>query len=154
VALRDLKSPTQRPKTPDPGQSPPPLVPGFQVHGLMLERACIVGGRGCSDGGAALPGTSRCRNHTRSNWGVYRPEHTHVYRSSEWTSARARVLREQPICAVDGCAGGASEVDHIVPLSRGGAPYDRQNLRGLCSDHHRQRSSQQGAEAKRRQVTE
>jgi 5-methylcytosine-specific restriction endonuclease McrA len=117
---------------------------------MPLRRACIARGRDCSDGGFALPGTSRCRNHTRSNWGVYRPEHTHIYRSPEWKSARARVLGEQPVCAAEDCTARSSEVDHIVPLSRGGAPYDRQNLRGLCSEHHRQRSSAQGAEAKKR----
>jgi 5-methylcytosine-specific restriction endonuclease McrA len=115
----------------------------------MPKRVCIARGRGCSDGGMALPGTSRCRNHTRSNWGVYRPEHTHVYRNSEWTSARARVLREQPVCAVGGCGARSSEVDHITPLSHGGPPYDRQNLRGLCSDHHHQRSSAQGGAARK-----
>lgn len=121
---------------------------------MPIARACIVGGRGCSDGGRALPGTSRCRNHTRSNWGSYRPEHAPVYRTRQWTDIRSRVLREQPICAEDGCGARSVEVDHIVPLSRGGPPYERSNFRGLCSDHHRQRSSKQGAEAtkkKRRQ---
>jgi 5-methylcytosine-specific restriction enzyme A len=117
---------------------------------MPLRRACIVGNRECSDNGHALPGTSRCRNHTRSNWGVHRPEHGVVYRSPEWKSARARVLREQPVCAVEDCIARSSEVDHITPLSRGGAPFARENLRGLCSNHHRKRSSQQGGEAKKR----
>jgi 5-methylcytosine-specific restriction endonuclease McrA len=30
------------------------------------------------------------------------------------------------------------EVDHIVPLSEGGAPYDRENLRGVCRPCHHQ----------------
>lgn len=85
----------------------------------MLARACIIGGRGCSDGKRALPGTSRCRNHSRSNWGSYKAAHAAVYRTREWTDVRARVLKEQPLCA---CGGRASEVDHITPLSHGGAP--------------------------------
>jgi hypothetical protein len=95
---------------------------------VPIARACIVGDRHCSDGGRALPGTSRCRNHTRSNWGSYRPEHAPVYRTRQWTDLRARVLREQPVCDQDGCIARSTAVDHIVPLSRGGPPMTAQTF--------------------------
>jgi 5-methylcytosine-specific restriction endonuclease McrA len=115
-----------------------------------MARACVYRGPGCSDSGRALPGTSRCANHTlRSGWAAYKPAHSNVYRSAAWAELRAQVLREQPICAEPGCSAAASQVDHIVGLAQGGAPYARANVRGLCAVHHRRRSSSQGGQAKK-----
>jgi 5-methylcytosine-specific restriction endonuclease McrA len=61
-----------------------------------------------------------------------------VYRTKMWLQRRKQVLSEQPICAL--CDNRlAVEIDHIVPLTEGGAPYDRENLRGLCRPCHWQR---------------
>jgi 5-methylcytosine-specific restriction protein A len=49
---------------------------------------------------------------------------------------RKRVLFEQPLCAVEGCSQIATDVDHVVPLSQGGAEYERLNCQGLCAYHH------------------
>lgn len=115
-----------------------------------MPRSCIRLGRGCSDNGIALPGTSRCRAHTRSNWGRTPSRFGSVYKASEWQSIRKRVLREEPVCAIVGCEERASEVDHVVPLSAGGDAFARDNLRALCREHHQKRSSQQGGEAAKR----
>ena len=105
----------------------------------------------CSEGGRALPGQSRCRNHTRSNWGRYRPTHAHVYRTNEWKALRDRVLQEQPVCYVEGCIARSTEVDHIIPVyQREDLALARNNVRAVCSPHDRQRSSSQGGEAKRK----
>jgi 5-methylcytosine-specific restriction endonuclease McrA len=61
-----------------------------------------------------------------------------VYRTAMWLRRRRQVLFEQPLCALCG-ERLATEVDHIVPLEEGGAPYDRENLRGLCSPCHWER---------------
>ena len=114
----------------------------------MSPRACIIGNKDCS--GYAVPGTSRCEAHTRSNWARYKPAHAQFYRKVQWTDLRKRVLREQPICDEDGCTARATSVDHIVSLADGGAPFERSNVRGLCYPHHKTRSSRQGAEAKNR----
>jgi 8-oxo-dGTP diphosphatase len=45
----------------------------------------------------------------------------------------------------EGCTARATSVDHIVSLGNGGDPFNRPNLRGLCFEHHRQRSSRQSA---------
>jgi 5-methylcytosine-specific restriction protein A len=110
----------------------------------MPPRACIVCGK------ASEPGASRFSKHQTSNWERHRPAHASVYRTREWTDLRARVLREEPVCAEEGCSERSTSVDHIVPLSEGGAPYDRSNLRGMCYPHHRRRSSRQGAETRKR----
>ena len=40
-------------------------------------------------------------------------------------------LAEHPTCAC--CPSPATTVDHIEPLERGGAPFDRANLRAACT---------------------
>jgi 5-methylcytosine-specific restriction endonuclease McrA len=62
---------------------------------------------------------------------------------------RSRVLSEQPWCS--GCGieldlslprthPAAAQVDHIVPVSRGGALYDRANLTSMCRACNRTKS--------------
>ncbi len=53
-----------------------------------------------------------------------------------WRRVRAQVLdRAGGLCEIrtpSVCTGFATEVDHIVPLSRGGHPLDVENLRAAC----------------------
>ena len=54
--------------------------------------------------------------------------------SSKWRRLRLEVLeRDDGICRIglDGCEGIATEVDHILPVSRGGGD-NRSNLRAAC----------------------
>jgi 5-methylcytosine-specific restriction endonuclease McrA len=56
------------------------------------------------------------------------------------------VFTEQPVCAM--CSQElpwnkqrmSAELDHIMPLSQGGTDA-RQNLRGLCVEHHVKKSA-------------
>jgi len=57
---------------------------------------------------------------------------------------RLMVLREQPICAADGCDEPATELDHIKPLRAGGTD-ERCNMQGLCRLHHNQKTHREGA---------
>jgi len=59
-----------------------------------------------------------------------------VYHSAKWLNTRRYILAGQPLCE---CGKLAQEVDHIVPLSRGGAPYALENLQPLCSECHREK---------------
>ena len=111
-----------------------------------MPRQCVVST--CRN--HAVSGGSRCRTHSNSNWGSYKPAHAVVYRSRRWTDLRTRVLREEPVCAEEGCMEKATSVDHIVSLAEGVEPYDRSNLRGMCHEHHQRRSSQQGAATRKR----
>lgn len=54
--------------------------------------------------------------------------------------ARATVLRNNPWCAMCGRAR-ATELDHIVPLSRGGSRLNPSNLRGVCSACHKKKTA-------------
>jgi 5-methylcytosine-specific restriction endonuclease McrA len=59
-----------------------------------------------------------------------------IYNDPRWAPLRLRVLREDMgVCQVRGprCRGTATTVDHIEPLERGGAPFDRANVRAACT---------------------
>lgn len=69
-----------------------------------------------------------------------------IINSKRWQRVRAEKLRRQPLCedCLDaGRAVTATEVHHVVPLSRGGSygemerlAFDPANLRSLCRDCH------------------
>jgi 5-methylcytosine-specific restriction endonuclease McrA len=107
---------------------------------VNIPRACIVGGRGCSDGGIAVAGTSRCRAHMyKSGWGRYvvkHPERSVFYRSPAWRAMREAHLKANPSCVV--CGRPASHADHVRPLAEGGA-LDGE-LQSLCQEHHRRKT--------------
>lgn len=52
-----------------------------------------------------------------------------------WQAVRLTILaRDGHVCQVRGprCKGAATQVDHIIPLSEGGARLDPDNLRAAC----------------------
>jgi 5-methylcytosine-specific restriction protein A len=56
--------------------------------------------------------------------------------SGPWKKVRLKVLeRDGHACQIrgPGCTGAAQEVDHILPVSMGGAWYEEENLRASCS---------------------
>jgi 5-methylcytosine-specific restriction endonuclease McrA len=67
----------------------------------------------------------------------------------DWPRIRQRVLkRDGRVCriAFPGCAGAATEVDHVVR----GDDHSEGNLQAACSPCHRTKSSREGAAAKPR----
>ena len=53
-----------------------------------------------------------------------------------WPTIRLQVLeRDEHTCRIQGprCTTRATHVDHIIPWSEGGAPYDPDNLRAACT---------------------
>lgn len=57
-----------------------------------------------------------------------------VLKTQRWLRVRKRQLAREPLCRE--CGQPATDVDHITPRSRGGAPYDPGNLQSLCASHH------------------
>lgn len=90
----------------------------------------------CSEATCPNPATyrGRCATHARQ---VNRETHRNrsLYGSKRWQLLRRQVLLEQPICAC-GCGRLSEDVDHITPVERGGAPFDRANTQGLAHDCH------------------
>ena len=57
---------------------------------------------------------------------------------------RAGVLEREPLCrlcAASGMTVAASELDHIVPRSKGGALMDHANVQPLCAECHARKSA-------------
>lgn len=58
-----------------------------------------------------------------------------IYDSPAWRTVRRAVLeRDRYVCRIGGprCTKAATQVDHIVAVSKGGAPFDMGNLRASC----------------------
>lgn len=56
---------------------------------------------------------------------------------------RASWLRKHPLCCkceADGRVKAATDLDHVVPLSKGGAD-DETNFQSLCSEHHKAKTA-------------
>lgn len=59
-----------------------------------------------------------------------------------WRDLRLLVLAEEPLCRAcraDGRVTAATEVDHVVPKSRGGTD-ERSNVQPLCRRHHTEKT--------------
>lgn len=67
-----------------------------------------------------------------------------------WRELRAAKLHENPRCEHPDCVRLADEVDHITPLSAGGAELDWSNLASLCREHHREKTTADAARGKTR----
>ena len=64
---------------------------------------------------------------------------------------RERWLRDHPTCVdceAEGRVGAGEEVDHVIPLWKGGAD-DESNLATRCKAHHREKTAREAAERAR-----
>ena len=113
---------------------------------MPIRKACLLRGPGCSDGGLALPGRSRCRAHGGGAWARTNPANKKHY-GADWRTIRARVLREQLICAL--CPARATDVDHVIAVADGGTD-NRTNLRGLCERCHKKYTAEQNRARRQR----
>lgn len=81
----------------------------------------------------------RCEKHPRT---PVRSPSSRATGTSKWRAIRARILeRDGHVCQVRlTCHGArATEVDHVVPVSRGGG-NEWSNLRASCSDCNQARN--------------
>jgi len=63
-----------------------------------------------------------------------------IYNTVAWRKLRTEFLAVNPYCRACEADGSrptlATVVDHIVPIEKGGAPFDTDNLQPLCASHH------------------
>lgn len=87
----------------------------------------------CLDCGEPSPST-RCADCTADR--APRARHDeHRSRSWKWRRLSARLRKAQPWCSLCSSVDDLT-VDHVTPLSHGGAEYDLDNLRVLCRPCH------------------
>ena len=70
-----------------------------------------------------------------------------LYDSAAWKRARIAQLREYPLCHRCLALGRTTEaavVDHVIPIKRGGAELDSNNLQSLCKPCHNAKTRQEG----------
>ena len=68
------------------------------------------------------------------------------YSSTRWRNLRKQHLMLHPLCVLcqnDNTLTLAKVVDHIIPISKGGAALDMSNLQSLCERHHNQKSGRE-----------
>jgi 5-methylcytosine-specific restriction endonuclease McrA len=67
-----------------------------------------------------------------------------IYSSRQWRKLRHLVLSKQPLCVMcrkKGRYTTANTVDHILPINKGGAVWNPDNLQSLCSSCHNRKSA-------------
>lgn len=67
-----------------------------------------------------------------------------IYKLRAWQRLRSMVLANEPLCRdchSRGIITLATEVDHIVPMSKGGDAWDTDNLQPLCKPCHSSKTS-------------
>ncbi|MCZ6547966.1 MAG: HNH endonuclease signature motif containing protein [Deltaproteobacteria bacterium] len=50
------------------------------------------------------------------------------------------VLRAHPLCNVEDCKEAATDIDHIIPIAKGGDDSEW-NLQALCHSHHSRKTA-------------
>ena len=98
--------------------------------------------RPCSQPGCpelVAAGLTRCPAHTPA-----RPTAAQRGYDSAWQRLRLRYLSNHYVCMIDECYDRATEVDHIRPLSHGGANAE-DNYQALCSTHHKRKTAIQSS---------
>ena len=124
----------------------PPLPAGFFVTTLLMAADTV----GWTDEPmeARMPGKPPLLGgNKRKAWARQDGRPDRRLRGRAGQRDRAQVLAEEPLCRVCQVAGRVSaavEVDHVVPLSRGGTEA-RSNKQGLCRACHRAKSAAESA---------
>lgn len=86
------------------------------------------------------------KKHTKRPWlpekkpfAGFQHHNTDFYQSRKWRVLRALKLQKDPLCEEcmrKGMLVPAQMVDHVVPINKGGAPLDLNNLQSLCNHCH------------------
>ena len=82
---------------------------------------------------------------TRTNWtddkekAQLHNRATKLYRSKRWTAVRKGYIMKHPICERCKAIGLTTQghvLDHVIPISQGGAVWTKENWMTLCHECH------------------
>lgn len=151
VGLQDMRAPAT--------EGPPHLLPEGLLRGIRAATTAVVAPiraaltlkvmphrppHSCTVPGcpALVRKGGRCPDHARAlqvEIDSRRPSPSRRGYGGAWRAIRLEHLRRHPLCEMDCAARGqtvaASEVDHRVPLARGGT-HDTSNLQSACTPCH------------------
>ena len=80
-----------------------------------------------------------CKNHVPRV--IQSKDEPRVYDRQKWKRTREKKLSLDPICESKDCETIAEQVDHIKPISDGGAEFDMDNLQSLCPSCHSKKTN-------------
>ena len=87
----------------------------------------------------------------RKAFGGMRVDNSRFYHSREWIALRNAFRAANPLCKnVDECGGATHTVDHIIPISEGGARLDWNNLAPLCQSCNASKTGKQSWKKKQK----
>ncbi|OJU83498.1 MAG: hypothetical protein BGO11_13320 [Solirubrobacterales bacterium 70-9] len=109
----------------------------------MIRKACVVCGK--------LSDRNRCERHRRPAWGDRPVRENRSKLSGSAQQKRARRVLEAHYWVCHVCREfGSDEVDHVIPLSQGGAD-DESNLRPIHSEPcHRLKTAEEARQGRAR----
>jgi 5-methylcytosine-specific restriction protein A len=85
----------------------------------------------------------RCPEHSRERPHVIRSkEEGRIYDRRRWALLRRKRLSLNSICQACGDEL-ARDVDHVVPIEQGGAPFDLANTQALCGSCHSKKTNRE-----------
>jgi len=76
-------------------------------------------------------------------------DNSSFYQSKQWRMTRNHYIKSNPLCeqcSRDNKTTGGHCVDHIKPVTKGGAKFDESNLQTLCNSCHAKKSAQEAVE--------
>ena len=73
------------------------------------------------------------------------------YNTYQWQRLRNAYLKSHPLCVMcekESKTKRANEIDHIIPINKGGSAIDWANLQSLCKHHHSQKTRKENTKKK------
>ena len=83
-----------------------------------------------------------------AEYNAHRRQNNAFYKSMPWVRLRRIALKMEPLCVhckILGYINMADMVDHIIPITEGGARLSLSNLQPLCNYHHGVKSGKERA---------
>ena len=77
----------------------------------------------------------------KTNMSIRKVDNSNFYNSTLWRKVSRIYRTNNPLCEASETPQPADVVDHIIPISQGGAKYDNRNLMSLCHEKHNRKSA-------------